>query len=1852
PLPAKTLISPAAPEATIGQEVVYRITVPGTISENTLYDIVITDPLDPNLEYLSAAVTGNVVGVSDTSIPTQMNIAISRIPAGEQAEIELHVRVRNIMSAQQAVVVNNVVTYTYATSQGGTTLPAQNSATVAINIVEPEIAAITKSVNPTTATVGEVVRYSVTLTADSGAAYSDVFDMTITDQLDLGLVYDGNPAITSGSGVGSDNFVNPPVTSGDGINQSQTLVWSLSNGNGDIDIAEGTSVTISYNVRVLDNVVTGQTLTNSVSAQWTGIDGGPNAFERTGADGPGGLNDYVSSQASAPISLPHPGALSKASTQPAAAIGEEFTYIVTVPAVPITTALHDVRVMDNLATSEADLRFVRAEVLPGGSWTGTLINTGSDTGLVEIASQDPGNSIDIPAAGQIQVAVTVVLLDTDRNMAPGLTFTNRAWYTYSNGIDILGNDDTTGASSDSMTVVHPDMTVTKSGPVPATMRIGTPSDFTLDIQNTGASDAWNVTVTDWLPDPVPGGMCDAGVNSVSAAIYESDGTTLVQSLVAGPHYDTTFSISGAESRCEFVLTLKEPTVVAPGQRLIITYSTELDADNINAGTLTNIAGATQWLSMDPASTVYHTYDAVLTDGTLGIADHQDAYQITVQGAVLTAQKTVANATTGQSGANATPGDKLGYTITIENTTDIPLNSFSLVDDIEGLNGSPMFQPDTMENVAIPSGADYAVSGSTLTVSNLNIGANETLTVSFEADLAPVINSGTIVLNQGRLTLSGVEFARTDDPNVTGSENPTETLITSAPLFEVQKTSTILEGDPDILMAGETLQYTITVRNIGTENAVNVILRDYTPAHTSYVADSTTLNGSALPDPAPGVNPLQAGIPVNTPGTTTSGDLPAVLTPGTAHMATIIFKVMVAPDVMDGLIVENQGFVSGSGAGSGLQPEKPSDDPNTPILDDPTRNIVGNLPLLYAQKTVEKVLTEPGQSSIVGPGDTLRYTIIISNFGAIPATDVVLTDDVPADTIYVEDSLLLNGILPGTDKGISPLIAGLQVQSADNPGSGIISAGESATITFEVIVNSDVSSGTSIINQGTLTSGELSPDLTDSDGVPSNGRQPTVIVVGDMQLLSVTKEVLVVGSGIAEAGGELEYVLRIANIGSLPVTQMVVTDNLNPPLGDQVTYVAGSGTLNGSIAGVNYSAGILTADFAHTYGNLPPGDSAVVRFRVQINPALAIGTTITNTGTVRWDIPVQTASASVSLDLGGTPGSISLNGYVWHDASLDKIINTGTEARMEGWTVELFSNNQPVASVLTDVDGAYHFNNLLPTGNPSLYELRFRAPDAGQNTASMGHGDSLFTNGPQQISNISASAGASLQGLNLPLQPNGTIYNSVVRSTVAGARVSLLNAATGTPLSDQCFDDPAQQGQITSSDGFYKFDLNFSDSSSCPAGGVYFIEVIPPATGYMNNMSQIIALGQDNSESTPFSVIDCPGNILNDAVPTTVDYCEVMAAAAEPPPSVLPDDIQYYLYLRLSNGSMPAQSQIFNNFIPVDPELNGAIAITKTSSMTEVSRGTLVPYTITVTNVYGAPLYDISIIDHFPAGFKYVAGSARMDNIPAEPLVNGRELEWNGLGLQFNQKRTIQLLLVAGSGVSEGEYVNRAQVINPATGGAISEEATATVMVVPDPDFDCTDLSGKIFDDINLNGQQDIGEQGLSGVRLVTARGLIATSDKYGRFHITCAVVPDEDRGSNFILKLDERSLPTGYRLTTENPRVQRATRGKMLRFNFGATIHRLVRIDIAEGVFEPDTTELRPQWRPKINQLIGELNKKPSILRLAYLGDIEAEDLVEKRLEALKKEIASQWKQSDGSYQLVIETEIFWRRGAPLPGQR
>jgi hypothetical protein len=116
--------------------------------------------------------------------------------------------------------------------------------------------------------------------------------------------------------------------------------------------------------------------------------------------------------------------------------------------------------------------------------------------------------------------------------------------------------------------------------------------------------------------------------------------------------------------------------------------------------------------------------------------------------------------------------------------------------------------------------------------------------------------------------------------------------------------------------------------------------------------------------------------------------------------------------------------------------------------------------------------------------------------------------------------------------------------------------------------------------------------------------------------------------------------------------------------------------------------------------------------------------------------------------------------------------------------------------------------------------------------------------------------------------------------------------------------------------------------------------------------------------------------------------------------------------------------------------------------------------------------------------------------------------------------------------------------------------------------------------------------------------------------------------------------------------VQRATRGKSLRMNFGASIHRVVGIDVADAVFEPDSTTMRQQWVPRIGLLLEELQKAPATLRLSYVADVEPEALVEQRLDILKSQISSAWEEIGCCYELVIETEIHWRLGGPVKRQQ
>jgi uncharacterized repeat protein (TIGR01451 family) len=351
--------------------------------------------------------------------------------------------------------------------------------------------------------------------------------------------------------------------------------------------------------------------------------------------------------------------------------------------------------------------------------------------------------------------------------------------------------------------------------------------------------------------------------------------------------------------------------------------------------------------------------------------------------------------------------------------------------------------------------------------------------------------------------------------------------------------------------------------------------------------------------------------------------------------------------------------------------------------------------------------------------------------------------------------------------------------------------------------------------------------------------------------------------------------------------------------------------------------------------------------------------------------------------------------------------------------------------------------------------------------------------------------------------------------------------------------------------------------------------------------------------------------------------------------------QYYLSFNI-DPLLPS-GNIINNHIPVDPIDNEMLGVIKTTNVKNASRGDFVPYSIVVTNNQNFSLSQLSVIDQLPPGFKYVEGSATIDGEKVEPLVNERQLVWSDLDFNPNQQYQIDLITIIGAGVGEGEYVNQAWGGYLQSQLVVTNIADATVRIVPDPLFDCSDILGKVFDDLNANGYQDKDEAGIPAVRLATAKGLVVTTDEQGRYHIACAGVPNEMRGSNFILKIDERTLPSGFRITTENPRVVRLTRGKMVKANFGATIHRVVRIQLSAGAFEGD--KLNDESQQQLQSAIKALHFKPSILRLAYAKHDESDDLIERRLTLLRESSEELWQECDCQYELIIEQEIYQDEG-------
>src|SRR5262249_4459666 len=248
------------------------------------------------------------------------------------------------------------------------------------------------------------------------------------------------------------------------------------------------------------------------------------------------------------------------------------------------------------------------------------------------ADLTPGSMPAAALTGQSNVATITFDVVVNPNTPGSTVISNQGFVSATGMVNQPSDDPRTPAPNDPTQDVvgslgAPVLVVTKSGP--ATMNLAQWSNFGLDVQNSGSSDAWNAAIRDLLPHTATGGMCDLAPEILSVQVFAADGVTAVPGkgpLNRGTDYSLNYV---AAPNCQLDITmLTAAGTIGPNQHLIIRYRTQLDVNTQNGVTLTNIAGAIQWFNADSSNTNRKVSTGPLTNGTPGILDNQDAFTVT------------------------------------------------------------------------------------------------------------------------------------------------------------------------------------------------------------------------------------------------------------------------------------------------------------------------------------------------------------------------------------------------------------------------------------------------------------------------------------------------------------------------------------------------------------------------------------------------------------------------------------------------------------------------------------------------------------------------------------------------------------------------------------------------------------------------------------------------------------------------------------------------------------------------------------------------------------------------------------------------------------------------------------------------------------------------------------------------------------------------------------------------------------------------------------------------------------------------------------------------------------------------
>ena len=528
------------------------------------------------------------------------------------------------------------------------------------------------------------------------------------------------------------------------------------------------------------------------------------------------------------------------------------------------------------------------------------------------------------------------------------------------------------------------------------------------------------------------------------------------------------------------------------------------------------------------------------------------------------------------------GDELAYQITLFNLGSGAATGVVFNDNPDA-NTTLVVGSVTTSQGTITSG-NGGVPPVTVDVGTINGGAS--VTIGFRVLINdPLPDNTSLIENQGVVESNELPDLLTDDPDLPGNDDPTGTPLGDEPELSASKQDVLQDLDGNgSASPGDQLLYVIVIENNGAGTATDVTFQDTPDPNTILIPGSVQTDTGAVVQGNDGNPPIIVLV----------GDL------GPGEAATVSFQVAIADPLPAGVqSLVNQGLIT-----SNEEPPIPTDDPDAPGDDDPTETPVNTDPVLEASKT-DSLLDDLNGNGILEPGETLLYLVEISNTGNGPATNVVFSDQPDDNTSLVPGSIVTSqGTVTQGQAGTPPVVVDV----------GIVSAGTTVTISFQVTLNNPIPPGVvEIVNQGFVNSDELPVVLTDDpDLAGDQDPTPTPLLAGPI-LISTKVDLLFIdadGSGGATPGDTLLYQARVTNIGNGAATGVRFIDFPDT----NTTLVAGSvQTSQGMIVSGNDGNTPVEVDL----GTLPGGGAfADIAFQVTINDPLPVGVTqLVNQGVV-------------------------------------------------------------------------------------------------------------------------------------------------------------------------------------------------------------------------------------------------------------------------------------------------------------------------------------------------------------------------------------------------------------------------------------------------------------------------------------------------------------------------------------------------------------------------------------------------------------------------------------------------------------